>query len=54
LRRAARLASPALLLASLLTPADKSVRRGLAVLFGIHLGLVATAGLLRSLGDRRT
>jgi len=40
-----------LLLARLLAPAEKSLRRGLALLFGIHLGLVATAGLLRSLGS---
>lgn len=40
-----------LLLARLLAPAEKSLRRGLAVLFGIHLGFVATAGLLRFLGS---
>ncbi|HLA78125.1 MAG TPA: mechanosensitive ion channel family protein [Vicinamibacteria bacterium] len=40
-----------LLLARLLVPAEKGLRRGLAVLFGIHLGFVATAGLLRFLGS---
>ncbi len=40
-----------LLLARLLAPSRRGLGRGLVILFGIHLALVAAAGLLRFLGS---